>query len=342
MISILGLLLSAALAPAAHGEEKSNTPYIDSIREELKQQDSQKQQDSESYTEKLKKQIQKRDEEKKRETGEPADKPYIDQLREEDPSLQKKPVNDYIDKKKATIPPEKQGGAIDAFNRGQSELHAKQTGEITGAFGFKLGAASNNNISAGDSQARNFSDVYSGWAPQFQLYYEWQPWHSEFWGNVGLVGSIGVSYFNGFGKFKFAVPKGCQAPGPCTPGSFFPEDSETRFSFWEAPVWVGLDYRFNLFKYVRPFVMAGPMALVWFESRDDDQPGFRGVSKSFYASGGVSILLDWISPSQAWDLYMEHGIHHYYLTLDYSKITTFASTVNFDVSTFNIGLAFEF
>jgi hypothetical protein len=337
----LSIILILAAAPLrADDTPKSNSPYIDELKKEIQDRDAQegKKQDTESYTEKIKKQLEKKDQEKN-------EKPYIDQLKEENPELNKKTdQGGYTDQERSKLPPEKQGGAIEALQQGKSELHPRKRGQITGAFGFKMTVVSHRNIDGGDHQARPFEDVYgTGFAPELQFFYEWQPWHSEFWGNVGLIGSLGLAYFDGFGKFPFEVPIGCAPPAtvPCNKGNF-PLDAQTKFNFIEIPAFAGLDYRFNLLHYLRPFVMAGPLVLPFVEARDDNKPSAKGFSKGFLASAGVAILLDGISPDSAWNLYMEHGIQHFYLTVDYTKITTVASTVSFDVSQANVGIAFEF
>src|SRR5262249_21237684 len=160
-------------------------------------------------------------------------------------------------------------------------------------------------------QARDFSDVYPNWGPEFTFFYEYQPWHSETWGEFGVVASAGVSFFTGAGKFKFGLSKGCVPPAPCNNPGTFSEHSDTNFQFWQFPVMAGVDYRFNLLNFLRRFVLAGPMALGYWENRNDNISGSTGFSKCLLISAGVNILLDGIAPGQAWDLYMEHGVKHF-------------------------------
>src|SRR5208282_2235827 len=117
---------------------------------------------------------------------------------------------------------------------------------------------------------------------------------------------------------------------------------QTAFQFWEFPVMAGVDYRFNLFNAVRPFAIAGPMAMGYWEARNDNVSGSTGFSKCLYLSVGASILLDGLAPSEAWQLYEEHEVKHFYLTVDISKVTTFGSGVDFESTTANVGLGFEF
>src|SRR3712207_8577409 len=60
------------------------------------------------------------------------------------------------------------------------------------------------------------------------------------------------------------------------------------FLFIAVPVMVGLDYRFNLLKYVRPFVMAGPTAIAYFETRDDDREGDRKSTRLNSSHANIS------------------------------------------------------
>ncbi|HUP57818.1 MAG TPA: hypothetical protein VM598_10230, partial [Bdellovibrionota bacterium] len=235
-------------------------------------------------------------------------------------------------------PRKEQGGAIQAVLDGRSELKPRKEGQISGAFGFRMGASLIRDIQGGEREARPFDDVYGdGWAPEVQFLYEYQPWHSETWGNFGFIGSFGLSFFNGFGRFKHQLIN-----ENVTPAVDFPIQSQTRFNFFQVPVMVGGVIRLNTLRYIRPFVMAGPMGIAFFESRNDDKSGSRGFSKALFVSAGISIPLDWLSSTSSWDLYRSFGIHQYYLTIDYSKVTTIASEVSFDVSGASAGLTFEF
>jgi hypothetical protein len=332
--AVVGLVLLAAAPGSVWAEGSSTTvsPYIDEIQKELKAKDAAegRTDSSEGYSQRVKKQLKKTQEE---ETG----KTYIQELQEENPALKEpEPSNGYSAGEALKLPPQKQGGAIEAVAKGESALHPKMRGDITGAFGFKMGTAMKRNIDGGDLQARPFEDVYgSGFAPEVKLFYEYQPWHSETWGNFGLVGSFGVSYFNGFGQFKKQLINAAT-------GQPFPLESETRFQFFEIPVFFALDYRMNIGHFLRPFVMAGPMAIGYTESRNDDQGGSHGFSKCIYGAAGVAILLDGLSSDSSWELYSAFHVRHYYLTIEYSRTHTISSQVSFDVSGVDAGLTFEF
>jgi hypothetical protein len=88
--------------------------------------------------------------------------------------------------------------------------------------------------------------------------------------------------------------------------------------------------------------MAGPALIGYLELRNDDGRTRYGESRALFLSGGVSILLDWISRGSSWDLYAEHKIKHYYLTVDYSRLSTFSGDLSATVSGINAGLTFEF
>jgi len=247
-------------------------------------------------------------------------------------------VEPFISQEKSKLEPREEGGAIQAFHEGRSELQPKKVGKIRHAFGIRY--ADGNLLTrsfTSSSQLRGFNEVYgSTYSPDITLFYEFQPFHSEVFGNIGIVSMLGLAYFQGRGQFAVALP----IPGGG--GTLFPTKSDTKFQFFEVPVTVGINYRLNVLRYVRPFVFAGPTAIGFAEMRNDPIEGSRGACFGMLFSGGVSILLDWVSPGSAWALYSGLGIQHYYLTAEYSQLATFAGNVNFSVSGFTAGLTFEY
>ena len=110
----------------------------------------------------------------------------------------------------------------------------------------------------------------------------------------------GMSYFHGLGVF--AQPLEIPQPGGTSSGKLFSNQSNTKYQFFAAPVTVGLDYRFNLFRFLRPYIIAGPTVVGYVEMRNDATPGSHGHSEGFLVAAGASLLLDWMSSEGSWDL----------------------------------------
>jgi len=299
--------------------------------------------------------------------------PYIDQLKKDMPPSEGKREGSFIESVRQKLPSEPSGsyidhlksnfeqaperksaiekerarqsaegknqtsGPIEKLKTGKSELELRRPGEIGNAMGFRIGATLTRDITATNGAgAKNYSDIYGGdRVPEISLFYEFQPFHSEWFGNVGFFGNMGVGFDSGKGTFQYQPPN---AGG----GAAFTAESRTRFKFFYAPVVAGMNYRFNLFRIVRPFVMAGPALIPYWETRDDSKPGVKGFSRGLYVSAGASLLLDFVNRASAWDLYEAHGVKHYYLTVDYSRLTTSVGDVLFNVNGFSAGFTFEF
>jgi hypothetical protein len=321
-----GALLAScpALAADAGADGASISPYIDRLRQEMKAQpaepgvpdpyieslkrkmpDGGKEESSEGYTEKLKK------------------------------DLGQSPSAGYTDDLKAKLGPSKEGGAIEALKEGKSELHARMEGEIHHAMGLRVGASPSNNVTSA-SGAQAFNTIYGNSFPvNMSVFYEYQPWHSEWFGNIGFFGEGGFSYYEGSGIYQF-IPHNADG------GGNFNAQSGTTFHFISIPLSVGLDYRFNLARLFRPFVMAGGTLAGFYEDRNDGGPIHTAISAGFYYAVGVNILLDWVSSRASWDLYSEHGIKHYYLTAGYDGVQTLTGDVHYTVNGFYGGFTFEF
>lgn len=334
----------AVLAQENSAEGESVQPYIDSVKEELDETHPVPKHGAESYIESIQKKLREEDPDQELSSQDP-NGGYIDQLRRDYPEKLAPPpaapdgalVQPYIDAQKLELEPKESGGAIQAVKDGTSELKARRDGNIHHAFGLKYGASLTRNITApAGTAANNFNDIYgANYAPDLSFFYEYQPFHSEWLGNIGIIGMAGVGYFSGNGRYPFALNK----PGG---GQFGLTAASSRVQFFSLPVTVGVDYRFNLFRILRPYVMVGPTAIGYLEIRLDGGSSFRGVSSGFLAQAGVSLLLDWLSRGASWDAYAEHGIKHSYLTLDYTRLTTFSGDVNFAVDGIVAGLAFEY
>lgn len=328
-IALTALIFVTVLgSSSAHADNNTASPYVDALRKKL---DSETPAPTESYTESLRVKL----------GGSETSQGYSEQVRQQllkkdTDQLAPVPPSSYTETEKQRLGPPENGGAIQAVNEGHSELKAKRVGEIHHAAGLRYGASLTRDITAAAGAASApFNSIYgSNYAPDVTLFYEYQPFHSEWFGNFGLVSSLGVGYYHGGGKFSVDLTK--------PSGGQFGTESRTKFQFFTLPLMAGVDYRFNLLRYLRPFVMVGPTLIYYTEKRSDDRESFSGYSKGVFFSGGVSILLDWINGASSWDLYTEHGVKHYYLTVDYSRLSTFSGVVSVAVSGINAGLTFEF
>jgi hypothetical protein len=294
----------------------SNSPYIDQIQKELKQKDAasgQQPSTEESYTEQEQKKL-------KAEPGAGQTQPYIDSLKQSNPkAFSQQPDNgSYTEEQKAAIGPGKTDSAIDAVNNKKSTLAMKRDDKVSAAFGFELGLGLTRNVTVQAATPVSFSQIYGGhFVPDFTLYGEHQFFHNKY-GSLGLVGSLGASYYWGYGQF--AIP--LAAPD----NTLYSPTSQTKFSFGVIPVSAGGVYRFGLGQYIHPYVMVKPTLIPYFESRTDGVEGHQGFSKGIFT----------------WDLYTTYSVKHVYLTVEYTKLTCFASDVDFGFYGVDVGFMFEY
>lgn len=336
LLLIAHALLTAAGARADEPPIQPGVqPYIDSIRQDLPTPESEG-----SFIEKEKRKLE--EEEPDEDRLKPGES-YIDRLKSEQPERFQKTSDEerrqWLQNQQDELrgrPVEDGGSAIQAFHEGRSELKARYLGDIHNAFGLRYGVSLIKDITApADVAYRPFSDVYGGnYAPDLSVFYEWQPFHSEWFGNIGFYGSVGLGYHNGNGAFQVALSN------PSVGN--FGTDARTKFQFFTVPVTAGLNYRMNLLRILRPFVIAGPTAIGYVEKRNDQKSGHQGYSTGLFVSGGVSLLMDWFSPGSAWDIYGASGIRHTYLTAEYIKVTTISGDVDFSISGITAGLTFEY
>lgn len=323
-------------APAAYSQE-SNQPYIDQRKRELQEQDAEDAEDGEppeagSYIERRQKEL-----------GPPPEQgSYIDRekkrIREEGPAEEAPYVSEeaYIERRKKELGPlATPRSAIQELKEGRSELKAEKNMDVNFAAGFKVGANRSVGITSGSS-ARPFAEVYgTNWNPDITFFGEWQPVHSEWFGSLGLVAGVGVSRYKGTGTFELELkdPKTNEA---------FPAESRTNFEFFTLPVSVGVNYRLNLFRILRPFVQVLPTAIGYWESRSDEKKGHRGYSIGSIFSGGVALNMDWFSKAMSWDIYAASGIKRTLLTVEYQQMLSFSGGVSVDVSGVFAGFTFEY
>lgn len=342
-------ILAAVQATEARAEETSNQPYIDQLKatlepEEADDSDEEGEQveSNQPYIDRRKKKLSKKeDDEPKFEEG------YIEHLRSTDPTLS--PLDDdktvadpsktYLEKKKAKLGPPENESAIEAFKEGRSELKGKRKGDIHHALSFQFNASHDLTASGtGELVGRSFEDLYgTGYIPRLALQYEYQPFHSEWIGSFGILLGGALTYNYGKGKFEVNLRN------PVT-GESFGIESKTKFTFFTLPVSLGLNYRLNLLRYVRPYVQGAGLTTFYRENRTDEQGGNQGMSFGMAFGGGLNLLMDWVSAESTWAFYRTFGVKHYYLTLDYTRTTTFAMSkrVNFAANTISLGLTFEY
>lgn len=330
-IAIVGVLcLGVSLSARA---QESAQPYIDRLKETMPEPDSgtapeggyiesirsrmnQPSDDSEGYTERLKRSL--RNEGQGEARGEEG---YSDALRKradeaasKDPDADKSPIR--------------------AVTEGQdSALKLKRPGNIHHAVGFRTGGSTGLTMVNPESTLAFFEIYEKRWAPNFQFFYEYQPFHSEWFGNIGFFGSAGMTFYGGIGKFTQIVPK------PVT--GFFSQNSRTSLTFMVIPVTLGVSYRFNLLRVVRPYVMAGGTAVGFWEGRDDERGDGRTYGFGFQGTVGVAIPLDFISRELAWNQYDENGFKRFYLTVELSKLKTVSGDISMDNTGIYGGFTFE-
>jgi len=317
-------------------ETREIQPYIEELKQQMSQEDASEprrnSKNPEPYIQELKEGLDPESKDSKSKES------YIDVLKESDPGqFEEAPKGSYTESEKAKLEPKKDDSAIKAFNEGRSKLEAKRLGEIRHAAGLRVGTNLTRNITANEGFGRRpFNDVYGGkWAPDLNFFYEFQPFHSEWFGNIGIVLGAGVAFFRGVGSFQFNLINPLN-------NKEFTKVSQTQFQFYTFPVSLGLNYRFNLLKYLRPYVQVSPTAVGYLETRNDKKKSLRGYSTALTYSGGLALLLNWLSPKSAWSMYEAQGVHQYYLTLDYTRMTPLGGDVNFNVSGVSAGLTFEF
>ncbi len=312
--------------------ETSIQPYIDQLKRKTQEKDSENFRDSDSsdsYIEKIRKKL---DHDK---SLTDSHSNYIEKLKRANPALEAVPEGSYSEKEKEKWEPLEEGGAIQAVREGRSELTAKKKGTIHHAFGFRYGASLRRSIYATPAlQLRQFSDVYGGnYAPDLSLFYEYQLFHSENYGSIGIVGTGGLSYFHGIGTLGVGIINPAN-------GQNFPSATNTTFQFFTVPVTLALNYRMNLARVLRPFILAGPSMIGYSEMRNDGGATKWGRSLGFYVSTGLSFSLDGLR--SAWDLYSSFGVQHYYFSVDYSRLVTVLGDVNIGISGWNAGFTFEY
>ena len=316
--------LTNALAASS---DASVQPYIDSIKKSMESEKPQGE-GNQPYIDSIKSKM----------APDPNEgQSYIEKLQKSDPEKDKPvPAEPYLETEKRKIEgkPER-GSAIDAVANGKSQLEMKRPGAIHFAGGLRVGVGNSRKIDGNSSiKQAEFRTIYPDkWVPDVTVFTEYQPFHSEWFGNVGILGSLGYTQFKGTGQFAQILSYS---------GKSFGANSQTEFRFNMMPIEVGAIYRFNLFRIVRPYASAGLLGVGYLETRNDGKTSHHGFSSGVTGTVGVAILLDWVSNGMTWDVYSERGVKHSYLTVEYTTIKTAKGDVSFNTSGLYSGVAFEF
>ncbi len=322
----LAALVLVGAIPAGAAEPTAQ-PYIDQLKAGLEPGPSG------SYTQELKKRLPAPGEGDAQQPGS-----YIEHLKSTDPVRPVDPEDSYIEGLQDKLGPAPQReGAIAEVKAGTSQLKPRVEGEVHYAAGFRLGTSASRTIRAVSGATTGSIESYygTGWVPDLQIFGEWQPFHSEWLGNIGLMASGGFTYQSGTGNFAFNLVN------PVTSVNFGTA-SRTTLKFLTFPVVLGVNYRFNLLRFLRPYVQAGGTVIGYLENRTDGHTEYRGFSTGTMVGGGMNLKLNSIFSSLGWDLYHSFGVHQYYLTLDYTRLSAPTGDLDISSNTFGVGLTYEF
>lgn len=330
------LALAWVLTPAAHAAS-SNQPYIDELLDEMGSEVNTPRKARQSIEDERQALKAKAASEAQDEGGS-----YIDELRRDDPSLQGgggSPSSGLIEREKAKLAP-KPGNpsAIQSFKDGKDRLEMKRDMKVRFAGGFRINASTERDYSGGGGTI-SYDQLYGARKfPDFTLFFEWQPWHSEWVGNLGAVASVGYTQARSPGVLGVALPQAWSGGG-----TFSTTSSSTNLTFIVVPVSAGLNFRLNTLRVIRPYVQAQGTTFFYMERRNDGLGAAKSYSLGYTLGGGVNIPLDWISRESTWDLYEESGVKRFSFTIDYSiQDTIKAMPVTIASSALSLGFTYEF
>ncbi|MBI3555989.1 MAG: hypothetical protein HY074_06985 [Deltaproteobacteria bacterium] len=210
------------------------------------------------------------------------------------------------------------------------ELEPKFKNTVNTAAGFSFVASNQFKITSNkDIQANTFESVYSPdskYAPSADVFVERQLYRNRYVGALGVVGHLNVISIAGKGVF---TKTGATSP-------------DTTFRFLAIPVSVGVSYRFLQMRFIDPFISLSAVAIPFLETRNDDHPSRRAMSRGYNVTGGLAFNLDWITRKDAWEQYDNNGVLHTYLLAQLEVLRTLSGAVNFAYNATYIGLMFEF
>ncbi len=331
------LVLLGIAAPLAHADQ----PYIDRIKRSMSEEEALSDaspSEGAGYTEKLKGEL------KSKGTVSDPGKNYTGRIQsliqDEQAESGEKPdsseaYTSTLKRKLAPAQPEE--SAIARVKQGESELRIRKEGEIHFLGGFQLGASATRSVrDLGGVTNAPLETVYgTSWVPDVRFHMEWQPFHSEWFGNLGFQGTAGFTLQTGKASFQFPL-------NDPVSGEPFGSTSRTELRFITVPVTVGATYRFNLLQWIRPYVQASGLMVGYSESRSDGLADQSGYSTGVSWGGGANFLLNPIFPSAARELYLSSGVHHLYLSIDWNQQWAKEGGLEFRSNTVSAGLSYEF
>lgn len=209
------------------------------------------------------------------------------------------------------------------------ELEPKYRKTVDQAAGFAIVASNKFNLKSDKVEANTFEAIYTPsekYSPSADLFYERQLYRNHYVGAIGLVAHLNVIWTKGKGIFT-------RSKAPAT---------DTEFRFMAFPFSVGGSYRFTQLRFVQPFIQLAAAGLPYVETRNDDRPSRKGISRGYHVNGGAAFSLDWISRKDAWNRYDSQGIMHTYLVAQMEWFRTLSGAVDFSYDGTYVGLLFEF
>ncbi len=209
------------------------------------------------------------------------------------------------------------------------ELEPKFKGTVNMAAGFSFVASNQFKLTSSKVQANSFEAVYSPdskYAPSADLFVERQLYRNRYVGAFGIVGHLNVITIQGKGVF---TKSGASSP-------------DTTFRFMAFPVSIGASYRFLQLRFIDPFISLSAVGVPFIETRNDDHPSRRGMSRGYNVTGGLAFNLDWITRKDAWAQYEDNSVLHTYLMAQLEFLRTISGPVDFAYNGTYIGLMFEF
>ncbi len=289
-----------AILKLSHAEETSPQPYIDRLKSRLEKEDPKKE-SSEGYTEQIKKTL-----DAPATTQNP--QPYIDQLKSRMESTES--AEGYSKRERTKLPSDKERlSPIELVKQGKDRNPEPERPTITQALGITVGVGPGIQVT-NTAGSIGFDEVYgSDWQPELMLHYERQVFHSENFGSLGFGIDGGVAFASGYGKLSYAFN-----------GS---DTSQTKFTFYQFPFLLSSYYRFNLLRFLRPYVGGSVGSIFFIEGRNDAVKDNRGYNFVFASHAGVSLLLDFFDRSTANDGYLSTGIQHSYLFAEFLYLNSF-------------------
>ena len=338
----MALIMVSLLAASARADDEFRQPYIDDLRATLPElKNTTEPRTVESPDPFIQGQRSKLPAGyREMENGES----YIDFLKRTDPNAgagSDANNESYIQKEQERLTPlssssDESRSAIADYHSGKKLKPNMGTNRSNHAVAVTIGTALSRSVTgSAAASGTTFSNVYqSSLSPTINFSYEIRPFDHDWLGSLGFVFGAGLTYQPGVGVFQFNLTK--------PSGALFGAQSNTKLQFFTAPVIAGVNYRMSLARYVRPYVQAAPSMILYYESRNDNVDGHRGYSRGVLLSGGVNFLMDWVDKKSSWDLYDNNRYKHYYLTIDYSRLTTLAGDIVFAVQGLSAGLTFEF